>query len=103
MLTDKASEIDKLQNTSTLEREEFEKLKKQMILLEDQLMQTRQLKDQYEDRIEQLTNDNENLLKSENEKLPQGTVRTEFQQRDKQRSRERRPSYDRAWINHSMR
>ena len=70
ILTDKDNEIEKLQNTSTLEREEFEKLKKQMILLEDQLMQTRQLKDQHEDRIEQLTNENENLLKSESEKLP---------------------------------
>ena len=64
-------EIEKVQNVSTFEPDdEFEKLKKQMILLEDQLMQTRQLKDQYEDKIERLTNENENLLKSVKKQLP---------------------------------
>ena len=71
LLADKDTEIEKIQNISTFEPDdEFEKLKKQMILLEDQLMQTRQLKDQYEDKIERLTNENENLLKSVKKQLP---------------------------------
>ena len=72
LLAMKDVEIEKLQNASTAEKEEFEKLKKQMILLEEQLMQTRQLKDQYEDKIEWLTSEVENRLRSKEKPFTDG-------------------------------
>ena len=57
-----AKDDDMLLKSSASEKDEnFEKLQKQMMLLEEQLMQTRQLKDQYEDKIEELKTENERL------------------------------------------